>query len=129
MGAGLGPGASDAVADRMTQAIMCLPDRPELQRLVGARGGNHLRSAPGKALPAEQATGSPLYLFIDDLAVHHGSVSETAPDVFRLHFCGEPLLAPHIDCAHRAGHAHARIDDWASAAPWLLDRLNAEETL
>jgi hypothetical protein len=68
-------------------------------------------------------------IFIDDLAQHHGSAAELAPHVHRLHLCAEPLLAPHIDCAHRAGHAHARIDDWASAAPWLLDRLNAEETL
>lgn len=62
-------------------------------------------------------------VFIDDLAVHHGSVSETAPHVFRLHFCGEPLLAPNIACAHKAGHAHARIDTWEHAVPWLLDRL------
>jgi FMN phosphatase YigB (HAD superfamily) len=62
-------------------------------------------------------------VFIDDLAVHHGSVSETSPEVFRLHFCGEPLLAPNIACAHKAGHAHARIDAWDHAVPWLLDRL------
>lgn len=62
-------------------------------------------------------------VFIDDLAVHHGSVSEVAPEVFRLHFCGEPLLAPNIACAHKAGHAHARIDNWEHAVPWLLDRL------
>jgi len=62
-------------------------------------------------------------VFIDDLAVHHGSVSEVAPQVFRLHFCGEPLLAPNIACAHQAGHAHARIDAWEHAVPWLLDRL------
>jgi hypothetical protein len=37
--------------------------------------------------------------------------------------CGEPLLAPHIACAHKAGHAHARIDDWQTALPWLLERL------
>lgn len=65
-------------------------------------------------------------IFIDDLAQHHGSVAELAPHVGRLHLCAEPLLAPHIDCAHRAGHAHARIDDWASALPWLLERLHAE---
>ncbi len=65
-------------------------------------------------------------VFIDDLAVHHGSVSECAPEVARLHFCGEPLLSPNIACAHKAGHAHARIDDWASAVPWLLDRLHEE---
>ena len=63
-------------------------------------------------------------VFIDDLPQHHGSVAEIAPHVTRLHLCGEPLLAPHIACAHKAGHAHARIDDWASALPWLLDRID-----
>jgi hypothetical protein len=66
-------------------------------------------------------------IFIDDLSQHHGSAAELVPHVARLHLCAEPLLAPHIDCAHRAGHAHARIDDWARALPWLLERLNAEE--
>ncbi len=62
-------------------------------------------------------------IFIDDLAQHHDSVAVVAPQVSRLHLCGEPMIAPHISCAHRAGHAHARIDDWATALPWLLDRL------
>ncbi len=62
-------------------------------------------------------------IFIDDLAQHHGSVAEITPHVSRLHLCGEPLIAPHISCALTAGHAHARIDNWASALPWLLDRL------
>jgi hypothetical protein len=62
-------------------------------------------------------------IFIDDLPQHHGSVSETAPHVARLHLCGEPLIAPHIACAFAAGHAHARIDRWESALPWLLERL------
>jgi hypothetical protein len=65
-------------------------------------------------------------IFIDDLAQHHGSVMELAPHVKRLHLCGEPQLAPHIACAHAAGHADARIDDWALALPWLLDQLTAE---
>ena len=64
-------------------------------------------------------------IFIDDLAQHHGSVADLAPDVGRLHLCAEPTLAPHIDCAHVAGHAHARIDDWPQALPWLLGRLHA----
>lgn len=62
-------------------------------------------------------------VFIDDLAQHHGSVAELLPHVSRLHLCGEPSIAPHIACAHQAGHAHARIDDWESALPWLLARL------
>jgi FMN phosphatase YigB (HAD superfamily) len=65
-------------------------------------------------------------VFIDDLAQHHGSVADLAPDVSRLHLCGEPLLAPHIACAHEAGHAHARIDTWEHALPWLLTRLHGE---
>jgi hypothetical protein len=49
--------------------------------------------------------------------------------VTRLHLCGEPLLAPHIACAHEAGHAHARIDDWDRALPWLLERLETKATV
>jgi hypothetical protein len=62
--------------------------------------------------------------FIDDIAQHHQSVGELLPDAVRLHFCGEPLIAPHIDCAHIAGHAHGRIDRWDEALPWLLERLH-----
>lgn len=64
--------------------------------------------------------------FIDDIAQHHASVAEDVAEVTRLHFCGEPLVAPHIDCAHKAGHAHARIDNWAEALPWLLEKLQEE---
>ena len=62
-------------------------------------------------------------VFIDDLAQHHDSVAGLIPHVGRLHLCGEPLLAPHIPCALSAGHAHARIDEWGRALPWLLERL------
>jgi FMN phosphatase YigB (HAD superfamily) len=65
-------------------------------------------------------------VFIDDLAQHHGSVAEISPQVGRLHLCAEPLVAPHIACAHLAGNAHARIDTWDSALPWLLDRIQYE---
>jgi hypothetical protein len=65
-------------------------------------------------------------VFIDDIAQHHGSVAELSPEVYRLHFCGEPTIAPLIRCAHQAGHAHARIDDWTGALPWLLARLHGE---
>lgn len=62
-------------------------------------------------------------VFIDDLAQHHDSVATIAPDVARLHLCAEPMLAPHIACAHQAGHAHARIDSWDHALPWLIETL------
>jgi hypothetical protein len=62
-------------------------------------------------------------VFIDDLAQHHASVAEITPHVTRLHLCGEPMIAHAIDCAHKAGHAQARIDRWDEALPWLLERL------
>ncbi len=65
-------------------------------------------------------------LFIDDLPQHHDSVSQLTPEVIRLHLCGEPLIAPHINCAHQAGHAHARIDHWDAALPWILDQIHGE---
>ena len=65
-------------------------------------------------------------IFIDDLPQHHESAAETVPHLTRLHLCGEPMLAPHIDCAHEAGHAHARIDTWEHALPWMLDVLDGK---
>lgn len=61
--------------------------------------------------------------FIDDLAQHHASVKETTPQVTRLHFCGEPMISSTIPCAHKAGDAHARIDRWDEALPWLSQQL------
>ena len=67
-------------------------------------------------------------VFIDDLAVHHASAGEVLPEVSRLHFCGEPAIAPHVPCALAQGHAHARIDTWAEALPWLLETLHGKRT-
>jgi len=66
-------------------------------------------------------------VFIDDIAQHHASAAEVLPEIGRLHFCGEPVLAPHVPCAFRGGHAHARIDTWQEALPWLLERLHGED--
>lgn len=85
------------------------PKGPALQKILDERGH-----------------GRPT-VFIDDLAVHIGSVAEVAPQVSRLHFVGEPGVAPHTNCALEAGHAHARIDYWAQALPWLLKRIGASE--
>lgn len=65
-------------------------------------------------------------VFIDDLAQHHGSAAEMVPQIDRLHLCGEPTLAPHITCGFEAGHAHARIDTWEHALPWLLSRIQED---
>jgi hypothetical protein len=67
-----------------------------------------------------QATSA---VFVDDLPQHHESVAEQAPQVWRLHMIAEPRVAATVPPAE---HAHARIDDWASACPWILDRLQEQ---
>ncbi|WP_239807001.1 HAD family hydrolase [Croceicoccus hydrothermalis] len=84
------------------------PKGPALMRIM-AEHGEHRRA-----------------FFIDDLSVHHNSVAKLAPNVTRLHFVGEPGVAAHVDCAFEAGDAHARIDEWDAALPWLLDRFEKE---
>ncbi len=58
-------------------------------------------------------------VFVDDLEHHHSSVAKHAPDVWRLHMVAEPRVAIHRP---KAPHAHARIDDWAEALPWIIAR-------
>ena len=83
--------------------------------VIGSRGG---KGEPVRRL-IEQYRPS-VAVFIDDLAGHHGSVATEAPDVWRLHLVGEPAIADKIAPAK---HAHARIDDWATAKDWILARL------
>lgn len=57
-------------------------------------------------------------VFVDDLPVHHESVAKHAPEVWRLHMVAEPRMAavtPGAPCAH------ARIDAWADAVPWIRE--------
>jgi hypothetical protein len=63
-------------------------------------------------------------VFVDDLPVHHESVAKHAPDVWRLHMIAEPRIAA---ITPPAPFAHARIDAWGEALPWILERLNHEE--
>ena len=65
-------------------------------------------------------------VFVDDLAHHLASAAELLPAASRLHLCGEPAVAPHIPCAFKAGHAHARLDTWSEALPWLLETLHGD---
>ena len=77
----------------------------------------------GKGMPARaiiERYGAGNTAFVDDLPVHHASVAKHAPQVHRLHMIAEPRLAPVIA---KADHAHVRIDDWPTAADWLLERL------
>ncbi|MGI5328585.1 DUF2889 domain-containing protein [Actinomadura nitritigenes] len=53
---------------RVIADIRSTPPRPELAALVGGRAGGGLRSLLASAVPAERASGTPLYLLLDDLA-------------------------------------------------------------
>nr|WP_294850976.1 HAD family hydrolase [uncultured Sphingomonas sp.] len=83
--------------------------------VVTNQGG---KGVPARAIIARYGAGTTA--FVDDLPVHHASVAKHAPRVHRLHMVAEPRLAPAIP---KAEHAHIRIDDWPTAADWLLERL------
>lgn len=133
------PGSVEAMARLSDHAdvvvLTNLPDRRKEDRTRQLRRiGIDLpvycnQGAKGPALQKilEERGESRPAVFIDDLAVHIGSVAELAPHVSRLHFVGEPGVAPHTTCALEAGHAHARIDEWSEALPWLLQRIGASE--
>ncbi|MEG8040891.1 HAD family hydrolase [Sphingomonas sp. LR60] len=78
------------------------------------------KGAPVARLVAEY--GAPVAVFVDDLPHHHESVAEHAPGVWRLHMVSEPQLAPGVP---PSPHAHARIDDWATAQDWIAARFDA----
>jgi hypothetical protein len=54
--------------ERQVLEISTTPDRPELQKLVGARGGGHLRVILNEVIPELKATAAPLYLILDDFS-------------------------------------------------------------
>jgi hypothetical protein len=54
--------------DRTIETIRCLPPRPAIGELVGARGGGGSRGKVRDALPDEVTLGTPLYLLLDDMA-------------------------------------------------------------
>jgi hypothetical protein len=77
----------------------------------------------GKGRPVAELLGSmrpSAAVFVDDLDVHHQSVTKHAPGVWRLHMIAEPERAARTP---PAPDAHARIDLWPAAVPWILERL------
>jgi hypothetical protein len=84
-------------------------------RVVTNQGG---KGTPVKALIEEYRPSAAV--FVDDLAHHHQSVADEAPEVWRLHMISEPSLAPSVPPAPAA---HARIDDWCEAKDWIAARL------
>lgn len=54
--------------DRTITAIRADPAPPQLQRLVGERGGGHLRMLMREVMPELIADADPLYLLLDDIS-------------------------------------------------------------
>lgn len=70
-----------------------------------------------KALAEKTRLGA---AFVDDIAHHHESVAETAPDVYRLHYVTHPELRRIL------GHvpaAHDQSDDWPGLENLIRRRL------
>lgn len=125
------PGAKDALERLQRDAdVVVLTNildehrgaRAEQLRLLGldlpVRCNQGGKGSPVRDIVAEFAPS--VAVFVDDLPQHHASVAQAAPTVWRLHMVAEPLLAGQIPPAE---HAHARIDDWASAVGWIEARL------
>lgn len=126
------PGAADALA-----RIAAVADVVILTNLEHHHGDRRTVQLAGHAMPyrvvTNQGPKGPMakriagelsagaIVFVDDLPQHHASVAGHLPDAARLHMIAEPALGARIDAA---AAAHARIDDWALALPWILDRLD-----
>lgn len=128
------PGALDAlgrigeVADIVILTNLGDEAHPWRVAQLAAHGIAHevICNQGGKGVPARaiiERYGAGPTVFVDDLPVHHTSVAKHAPEVHRLHMVAEPRLAPAVPTAE---HAHARIDDWPTAADWILERLGAQ---
>jgi len=124
------PGAAEALAELSGQAdiviLTNIGDEHEAGRVeqLERLGISHrvLCNRGGKGRPLlelVEAMGPSVTVFVDDLAVHHESVAKHAPGVWRLHMVAEPRVAAHMP---PAPHAHARIDDWCDAIPWIRQR-------
>ena len=103
-----------------------LPDhrrQPRIDQLARHGIGHEVycnQGGKGDALRAIlEAHKPPVAVFVDDLTFQLDSVAKANPQVWRLHMVAEPLVAQHRPPAPAA---HARIDDWAHAADWILAR-------
>lgn len=124
------PGVADALAglscDMDIVVLTNIADvhrarRASVLRRAGLDFPVHANRGPKGAAVAALAQGRRA-IFVDDLPPHHQSVADLAGAVGRLHMVADPVLRPLIAPAPAA---HARIDDWHAAAPWI--RAHIEE--
>lgn len=95
------------------------------RRIALAAAGIDLQLAPwsgpkGSAVAALAAKTRRGAAFVDDIAHHHVSVAETAPEVHRLHFVTHPELRRLLG---KVEAAHAQADDWPGLERIIRERL------
>jgi hypothetical protein len=123
------PGVVEALsALRQTMDIVVLTNIPAAyrdSRAAALRGFGldfpvHANDGSKGVMVRELANGKPA-VFVDDLPPHHDSAAKHAPHVGRLHMVADATLAGLLPAAPAA---HARIDDWARAEPWIRAWVN-----
>lgn len=74
----------------------------------------------GPAVKALAARVKGPVFFVDDIPMHHASVVEGSPDVFRIHLIGDERLKPLLPPSE---HAHLRAETWRDADAFIRARL------
>jgi len=74
----------------------------------------------GPAVKTLAARAGATAFFIDDIPMHHASVAELAPHVFRIHFAGDERLKPLMPPSE---HAHLKAENWNEIAAFVRARL------
>ncbi len=119
-------GAAEALAEIAKRAdVIILTNVPDAQR---ARREASLASLgmpykvysnsglKGKAVKNLTLDRKSPIAFVDDMPFHHTSVAEHAAHIHRLHLIADERLQT---LSPKAVNAHARIDTWEEAAPYL----------
>ena len=118
------PGAVEALARlRQSMDLVVLTNIPEAWRDIrvamlhdlGLNVPVHANDGPKGRMVRDLAKDRTA-VFVDDLPPHHSSALKHAPHVGRLHMVADQALRGLIPAAP---DAHARIDDWPVAAPWI----------
>lgn len=95
------------------------------RRLALETSGFQMALAPwsgpkGTAVAALAAKTSGPVAFVDDIAHHHVSVAELAPEVFRLHYVTHPTLRSLLG---KVEAANAQADNWPALEALIRGRL------
>lgn len=74
----------------------------------------------GPAVKTLAARAGTVAFFVDDIPMHHASVAELAPDVYRIHFVGDERLKPLMQ---PSPHAHLKAENWNEIDAFIRARL------